>query len=278
MALSDDLPEQVIRPWRRFSPAELAELWAYRELLFVLAWRDVSVRYKHTTLGVLWALLQPAAQTALFTLLFHRIAGIESSHGEDFVPFVLSGLLLWNVFLNGIMQASESLSRNAHLLTKVYFPRLILPLASLLLPLIDAIVALLLLAVVMASQGYLPWSGLLLVPPLLGLTLLAATGPGLFLAALNARFQDVRHTLPFFQQILLYSAPVFYPRNMVPEKIRWALDLNPVIPIIDALRTALFGGEFEYQRLLFSTLESLFLILIGFYYFRTSEQTLADRV
>jgi lipopolysaccharide transport system permease protein len=272
-----DGPELVLRPWRSFSLGELAELWTYRELLGVLAWRDVSVRYKQATLGVLWALLQPALQTALFTVLFHRIAGLRSETGEPFAPFVLSGLLLWNVFSGGLTHASDSLVRNVGLLSKVYFPRLILPLASLLVPLVDLLAALGLLLAVLAYHG-LVGPGALLALPLALLAALAAAGPGLALAALNAEYRDVRHVLPFAQQLLLYGAPVFYPRSAVPEGLRGYLDLNPMVPVIDAFRAALFGGPFEPRRLALAAAEILLLLALGYGYFRRVERTLADRL
>jgi lipopolysaccharide transport system permease protein len=197
-------------------------------------------------------------------VLFHRIAGLRSETGEPFAPFVLSGLLLWNVFSGGLTHASDSLVRNVGLLSKVYFPRLILPLASLLVPLVDLLAALGLLLAVLAYHG-LVGPGALLALPLALLAALAAAGPGLALAALNAEYRDVRHVLPFAQQLLLYGAPVFYP-------------LNPMVPVIDAFRAALFGGPFEPRRLALAAAEILLLLALGYGYFRRVERTLADRL
>jgi lipopolysaccharide transport system permease protein len=268
----------VIRPGRSFSPEELREAWAHRGLLGALAWRDVSIRYKHTALGILWALLQPAAQAALFTALFHRVAGLDSGIGVPFVPFVLSGLVLWNLFSAGVNAASDSLVRDASLLSKVYFPRVILPLASLLAPLLDGCVAAALLLAALAYHGRLAGAGALLVLPLAALSLLAAAGPGLALSALTVRYRDLRHALPFLQQLLLYGAPVFYPRSAVPERIRGYLDLNPMIPILDAFRAALFGLPFEERRLALAAGEILLLLALGYGYFRRVERTLADEL
>ena len=270
--------ELVIRPGRRFSPEELREVWAYRGLLWALAWRDVSVRYKHTALGILWALLQPAVQAVLFTALFHRVAGLDSGIGVPFVPFVLSGLVLWNVFSVGVNAASDSLVRDASLLAKVYFPRVILPLSSLLAPLLDGCVAAALLLAALVHYERLTGPGALLMFPLAALSMLAAAGPGLALSALTVRFRDLRHVLPFLQQLLLYGAPVFYPRSAVPERARVYLDLNPMIPIIDAFRAALFGSPFEGRRLALATAEILLLLALGYGYFRRVERTLADEL
>ncbi|MCS6901496.1 MAG: ABC transporter permease [Myxococcales bacterium] len=276
--ISREPRELVIQPWRSFSLEELREIWAYRGLLWVLAWRDASIRYKYTVLGVLWALLQPVVQVALFTVIFHRIAGLDSGVGVPFGPFVLSGLVLWNLFSAGVNAASDSLVRDANLLARVYFPRVILPLSSLLAPLLDGCVAAALLLFVLVYHGRLTGVGALSVLPLAMLTILAATGPGLALSALTVRYRDLRHALPFLQQLLLYGAPVFYPRSAVPEQFRVYLDLNPMVPVMDALRSTLFGLPFEGQRLVLATGEILLLLMLGYSYFRRVERTLADEL
>jgi lipopolysaccharide transport system permease protein len=271
-------PERVIRPSRPFARAGLVELWEHRELLAALAWRDVAVRYRHATLGLLWALLQPALQVALFTALFHRIAGLHAGPGVPYVAYVLSGLLLWNIFQGALAQGSDSLLRGEHLLSKVYFPRLILPLAALLVPLIDALAALLLLALSLLAHG-LPLSPRwLLALPLAALAALAAAGPAIALAALNVRFRDLRHLLPFAFQLSLYAAPVFFPRSAVPPRLQPWLDLNPVVPLIDALRAALFGLPFEPSRLALATLLSASFLLLGLWIFHGAERTLEDQL
>ncbi|RYE92910.1 MAG: ABC transporter permease [Myxococcales bacterium] len=273
-----DGPLLVLRPFRVFSWRELGELWEYRELLGILAWRDVSVRYKQAGFGVAWALLQPALQTVIFTVLFHRIARLESDHGVPFAPFVLAGLAIWNVFSNGLSQASESLVRNGHLITKVYFPRLIIPLASLLVPLVDFAIALGLLVSVLVYYRQPVGPGLLLALPLALLATLAASGFGLLLAAINVEYRDVRHALPFFLQLLLYAAPVFYPSSAVPTRLRPLLDLNPMVPLIDAFRAALFGGPMPVGRLGLAVVEIAVVLVLGVWYFRRFERTFADRL
>ncbi len=271
-------PHLVLRPFQVFSWRDLTELWEYRELLGILAWRDVSVRYKQAVLGVTWALLQPLLQTVLFTVLFHRIARLEPDQHVPFAPFVLAGLMLWNVFSTGLSQASDSLVRNAHLVTKVYFPRLIIPLASLLVPAIDFVFAFALLVALLLHerQPVTPW--LLVAVPLAGLAMMAATGVGLLLAVLNVTFRDVRHALPFFLQLLLYTAPVFYPGSAVPAALRPWLDLNPMVPVIDTLRAALFGGALPLARLGLAVGEMLVLLGLGIWYFRRFERTFADQL
>lgn len=268
----------VIRPFRVFSPGELLELWDYRELLLILAWRDVSLRYRQAALGAGWALLQPAVQTAVFTVLFHRIAGLSPDGGGPFGPFALSGLALWNVFSSGLNQTCDSLVRNGNLLSRVYFPRLILPLASLLVPAVDLCFALLLLLGLMAYHGQPVGPRALLVFPLALLSMLAAAGPGLALAALNVTYRDVRHALPFLLQLLLYAAPVFYPASAVPPGLRPLLDLNPMVPLIDAFRAALFGGPLPLARVALAAALSLASMLLGYWYFRRFERTFADRM
>lgn len=268
----------MLRPFRVFSWRELSELWDHRELLGILAWRDVSVRYKQAAFGVAWALLQPALQTVIFTVLFHRIARLESDQGVPFAPFVLAGLTLWNVFSGGLAQASESLVRNGHLITKVYFPRLIVPLSSLLVPLVDFAIALGLLAAVLVYHRLPLGPGFLLAVPLGLLATLAASGFGLLLAAINVEYRDVRHALPFFLQLLLYAAPVFYPSSAVPARLRPLLDLNPMVPLIDAFRAALFGGPLPLGRLGLALAEVAVALVLGVWYFRRFERTFADRL
>jgi lipopolysaccharide transport system permease protein len=267
----------VIRAWAPLRLSDLGELWEFRDLLAILAWRDVSVRYRQTALGVLWALLQPALQTLLFTVLFRQMAW-RPAEGRPFALFVLPGVVIWGLFSGGISHASDSLVANANLVSKVYFPRLILPLASLFVSLIDFAFAASLLAVCLVYYRVAPTWQLLLVVPLALQTLLAAAGAGLFLAVLNVRFRDVRYALPFLTQVLMYATPVFYATRQLPSGVRPFFELNPLAPLIDGFRAAVFGDPMPYRRLGGSLALSLGLVALGFLYFKRFERDLADQI
>lgn len=271
-------PLLTIRPRSPWSAADLREIWEYRELLGILAWRDLSVRYKQAVFGVAWAVLQPALQAALFTFVFSGIAGIRTDTSTPYVPFVLAGIAPWALFANGVTQASDSLVKNSALVTKVYFPRVLIPLAAIGVTLVDFVVALLLVLLAMAYYGIAFHLSALLVIPLAAIATLAATGLGLWLSAINAEFRDVRYALPFLIQMLWYVAPVFYPSTSVPAQYRPWLDLNPMTAVIDGFRVALFGGEMPFARLAVSLGASLLLAFTGYLFFRRFERTFVDRM
>jgi lipopolysaccharide transport system permease protein len=271
-------PLVVIRAWAPWRLSDLWELWEFRDLLGILAWRDVSVRYKQTVLGVLWALLQPALQTLLFTILFHQVAGMRAAGDRPFVPFVLSGVVIWGLFSSGLSHASDSLVSNANLVTKVYFPRLIIPMASLFVSLIDFAFAASLLVVVMIYYRIVPTWQILLVIPLALQTLLTAAGAGMFLSVLNVKYRDIRYALPFFIQVTMYATPVFYSTDQLPARLRPLFELNPLAALIDGFRAALFGDPMPWQRLGFSLLLSVVLLAAGYLYFKFFERTLSDQI
>ena len=275
---SADLPEEplvVIEPNRAWSALDLRDLWAFRELLYFLIWRDVKVRYKQTELGVAWAILQPLVTMFIFTLFFGRLAGVPS----DNIPypiFAFAGLLAWTFFSNAISTSGNSLVGSAHLITKVYFPRMIIPGAAVAAGLVDFAIAFVILVLMMIYYGIgITWN-ILMFPVLLLLTTLLALGMGMWMSALNVKYRDVRFALPFMIQLWMYMSPVIYPASFLPEKFRWLLSLNPMTGIIEGFRSSLFGRPFNWIALSTSAAITLILLLYSSYSFRRMEKSFAD--
>lgn len=278
------VPITVIEPSRGWVAVRLDELWAHRELLYFFVWRDVKVRYKQTALGAAWAVLQPLLTMLIFTIFFGRMAGI-GSEGVPYPIFSYAGLLPWTFFSQGLGQASNSLVGSASLLKKVYFPRLIVPVAAVLGGLVDFAVAFVVLIGMMFWYGVQPGIGVLLLPLLLLLAAASALGAGLFLSALNVEFRDVRYVMPFFIQILLFVTPVIYPASKVTAKLEemglpgWLYGLNPMAGVIQGFRWALLGSGMNPGPLLAAgTAVTVLLLVGGLFYFRRMERTFADVV
>lgn len=266
------------RPVGWLATRALSEVWRYRELLYFLAWRDVKVRYKQTALGVAWAILQPLFMMLTFSIFFGRLAGIPSD-GVPYPLFALAGLLPWQFFSYALTESSNSVVANQRLVTKVYFPRLVIPLASVLSGLVDFAVSLVLLLLVMLLFGYLPAVTAPLALPFVLLGMLTALGVGLWLAALNVRYRDVRYTLPFLTQIWMLATPLAYPSSLVPEQWRPLLGLNPMAGVVEGFRWALLGSSSAPGPLVgVSALVACALLVSGVWYFRHAERTFADRV
>jgi lipopolysaccharide transport system permease protein len=277
MALSSEPTEIVLRPENPLSLAQLREVWASRGLLFMLVERDVRVRYKQAVLGVAWALLQPAVQTVLFTVLFNRFAGIGSDSSIPYPWFCAANLVVWSVFSSGLSHASESLIGNGHLVSKVYFPRVILPMAGVGSAVVDFLISYAVLIAVLWWAGFVP-HGMLLLGPLVALVAVAwALALGLWTSALNLQFRDVRHALPFFFQLLLFVTPVFYPVSMF-ERWRWLLVFNPMTPVVNGFRACVFGQPLPWLELMRAVALALAVGLVGFFRFRGLERTFADRL
>lgn len=273
-----ELPTTVIRPRSRWAALGTRELWAYRELVYFLTWRDVKVRYKQTILGVAWAILQPLLTMVVFSLFFGRLAGIPS----DDVPYPLfsfAALVPWWFFANAITQSSNSLVSGANLLRKIYFPRLVMPTASVLAGVIDLLVATTVLFLMMAWYGILPnWTALWL-PLLFLLELATALGAGFWLSALNVQFRDVRYAVPFLVQLWMFATPIAYPSSIVPESWRGLYALNPMVGVIEGSRWALLGTETAPgPMVLVSAFAALALLISGALYFRRTERMFADIV
>jgi lipopolysaccharide transport system permease protein len=266
---------RVIKSSRPFS-LRLGELWQYRELLYFLVWRDVKVRYKQTVLGAAWAVIQPVTAMIIFSIIFGRYANIPSN-GLPYPVFVYAGLLAWLYFQQSLTQSSASIVGNAQLVTKVYFPRLVIPLASVASPVVDFGIALTVLLALMAWYGIVPGIELLAAPAFLALALLVAFGIGLWLSALNVRYRDVPYALPFVAQVWLFATPVIYPTSLLPADWRWLLSLNPMTGVIEGFRWSLLGtGKPSVVVVLVSLGSGLALLASGFAYFRTSERQFAD--
>ena len=255
---------------------DLKELWNYRELLYFLTKRDIKVRYKQTILGGLWAIIQPVFTMVVFTLFFGRMAKMPSD-GIPYPIFVYAGLLPWTYFANALSASGESLVGSANLITKVYFPRLIVPTAASLAGLLDFFIAMLVLGGMMVYYQLVPSFQILLFPFLLGLTFLCAVGAGLWLSALNVQYRDIRYVIPFLIQIWMFVSPVIYPMSLVPEKYHWLLALNPMAGVIGAFRSSLLGHHpIDWTLLGTSSIIIAIILLSGVYYFRKMEKTFAD--
>lgn len=271
------LPLRRIRSNTRRTPLDLRELWRYRDLWITLALRDVKLRYRQTALGVAWVVLLPLLASGIFTLVFGRIAGLPSD-GSPYFLFVFAGYLGWNAFQNTLQRCSTSLIGNTALVTKVYFPRIILPTASVLASLLDFAIGAVLLLLALLVRGELPSPVMLALVPLFMLILqLLALGLGFFTAALSVRFRDVTYVLPFLIQLLLYASPVAYGITAVPEAVRPFYLLNPVAPLLDGLRTAILGrGDIHWLAIGSSALVSLVVLTAGALFFLYQDRQYAD--
>lgn len=266
----------VIRPRRGFVPLDLAELWAYRDLLAILAARDVKLRYRQTALGVIWVVLQPLAAALIFAVVFGRFAGLPSD-GSPYLLFAFAGLLPWNFVAGTVQRAGASLIGDARLISKVYFPRLLIPLSSMGAVLIDFLVTLVVMAVLMALHG-VPFGVRLLALPLLVLLAVAtATGVSLWISALNVRYRDFMYAVPFLLQVWLYASPVVYASTVVPERYRALYGLNPAVGLIEAFRWSLLGrSAIDGQMLAVTAASALVLLGSGAMVFRRVERSFAD--
>lgn len=266
----------IIEPKKGWIAFDLRELWNYRELLYFLTKRDIKVRYKQTILGGLWAIIQPVFMMVVFTLFFGRMAKMPSD-GIPYPIFVYAGLLPWTYFANALSASGESLVGSANLITKVYFPRLIVPTAASLAGLLDFFIAMLVLGGMMVYYQFVPTFQILLFPFLIGLTFFGAVGVGLWLSALNVQYRDIRYVIPFLVQIWMFVSPVIYPASLVPEKYHWFLALNPMGGVISAFRLSLLGHlPIDWTLLGISTIIIVIIFLSGMYYFRKMEKTFAD--
>ena len=256
----------------------LRELWEYRELLYFLTWRDIKVRYKQTVLGAAWAVIQPLFMMLVFSLFFGKLAGVPSD-GIPYPVFTFCGLLPWQLFSYSLTQASNSLVGSQNLITKVYFPRLVVPISAVLGSVVDFAIAFVLLLGMMFYYGIVPGWQMLALPGLVLLAVLGALGVGLWLSALNVQYRDVRYTIGFLVQFWMFATPVAYPSSIVPEKWRVLYGLNPMVGIVDGFRWALLGKpESPGVALLISVIVVLMLLAGGLYYFRRMEQQFADIV
>ncbi len=265
----------VLQPRSGWEGVDLTELWRGRELFSLLVWRDISIRYKQTLLGGLWAILQPLIAMLIFTIFFGRVAGIRDS-SIPYPLFAYSGLLLWTFFANSVTASSNSLVGNQVLVSKVYFPRLFIPLASMGAILLDLCTGFLLVVPMLLVYKWPLSASMLLLPAFVLGTFLAAGGLGLFLSALNVRFRDVKYVVPYFVQIGLFVSPVIYPLRYVPQRYRFFLDLNPMTGMISGFRSCLLGQPIEWSLAGISFALCTALFVVGLFLFRRMERRFAD--
>jgi lipopolysaccharide transport system permease protein len=284
LADSDSIAPQARPPVLRIAPSrgwvslKLGELWEYRELLYFLTWRDVKVRYKQTLLGAAWAIIQPFCTMVVFSLFFGRLAGMPSD-GIPYPIFAFAGLVPWTFFANGLSQSSNSLVGSSNLITKVYFPRLVIPISAVVSGLIDFVIAFAVLLGMMLYYGIMPTINILYLPLFLLLAFVTALGVGLWLSALNVEYRDVRYVLPFIVQFWMFATPIAYPSTLLRQPWRTLYGLNPMVGVIEGFRWALLGTDTAPGRMiLVSSLAALLILISGAFYFRRVEKTFADVV
>jgi lipopolysaccharide transport system permease protein len=265
----------VLEPPGRFSALHLGELWHYRELLYILAWRDVKVRYKQALLGAAWAVLQPLVLMGIFTLLFSRIADVPTGD-VPYPVFAFAGLVPWTLFASATTSSGASLVGNQNLVSKVYFPRLVIPAGAVAAWVPDFAISSVLLFVLMAVFGFVPPLTAVLLPLVLVAAMLAAFSVGVWLSALNVAYRDVQYVVPFLIQAWLFLTPVAYPTTSIPENLRWLTGLNPMSWVIDLSRWALLGTSIPWAVTALSVATTLVLLVSGLYYFRRVEHFFAD--
>ena len=278
MNSSVDLPRTLVTPSRGWVSLKLRELWAYRELLYFFIWRDVKVRYKQTALGVSWAILQPFFTMVIFSLFFGRLAKVPSD-GVPYPIFAYTALLPWTFFAHGVTMSANSVVSNANLVKKVYFPRMAIPVASVLSGFADLLPAFLVLIGMMFYYGIFPSAQIVWLPAFVLLAVIAALGVGIGLAAINVHFRDVRHTVPFLVQSWLFLTPIAYPSSLLPEHWKTIYALNPMVGVVEGFRWALLDTEPAPGPILWVSAAAAVVLLLGSaLYFRRLEKTFADVV
>lgn len=256
------------------------DLWRYRELFQVLAWRDISVRYKQTVIGIAWALVRPFLTMVVFTIVFGALAKLPSEGTTPYALLVLAGMLPWTFFSTALADASNSLVANSNLISKVYFPRLIVPAATVVVAFVDFLIGFSMVALVMLWYQFMPGWQILFLPLFILLAFLASLGPGLWITSLNVKYRDFRYIIPFLVQFGLYVSPVGFSSNVIPEKWRLLYSLNPIVGVIDGFRWCLLGGQsaIHWQGLAISLAVVVFFLWFGIRQFRKMENSFADLV
>lgn len=275
---ASDLPVIHIRASRGWVSLELRELWEYRELLYFLTWRDIKVRYKQTALGAAWAIIQPFFTMVVFSLFFGKLAKVPSD-GIPYPIFAYAALVPWTFFAGGLSQSSNSLVSSGHLIKKVYFPRLAIPIATVFSEMIDFALAFIVLLGMMLYFHVIPTTNVLWLPLFLLLALVTSLGVGLWLSAMNVQFRDVRYVVPFITQFWMFATPIAYPSSLLPAHWRAVYALNPMVGVVEGFRWALLGTNTAPGTMIFvSSLVALMILVSGTYYFRRMEKTFADIV
>ena len=271
-------PHELIIEAGRSEQQYWRDLWHFRELFYILAWRDIVVRYKQTVIGIAWAVIRPFVTVVVFTLVFNRIAKLEAPAGVPYALFVSAAMMPWQFFASALSEASGSLLNNSSLISKIYFPRLIVPAGSVITSLVDFLITLVMLALLMLWYGFLPDWRVMTLPLFMLLAFLAAFGAGLLLCALNVKYRDFRYVVPFIVQFGVYLSPVGFSSGRVPEYLRWLYDLNPMVGVIEGFRWACLRGAapLEARSVACSVLVTALMCLLGVWYFRRTERTFAD--
>lgn len=254
------------------------DLWRYRELFYILSWRDVKVRYKQTVLGAAWSIIRPLLTTIIFTVVFSKIAKLDNPGNAPYALMVFAGMLPWQFFSNALSEASGSLVGNANLITKVYFPRMIIPASSVITSLVDFAISFLILLLMMVWYRYLPSWHLVFLPVFILLAFLCAFGVGLYLTAVNVKYRDFRYIIPFIIQFGLYITPVGFSSAVIGQNWKWLYSLNPMVGIIDGFRWCILGDPMHWSSFLFSLGVVVFFFILGVTYFRNVEKSFADNM
>jgi lipopolysaccharide transport system permease protein len=276
----NEKPKRIIIEPGRTEKNYWNDLWRFRELLFILSWRDIKVRYRQTKIGIAWAILRPMLTMGILLMVFNRFVGLSTSDGQPYAILVFAGQLPWMFFATALSDASNSLIVNERLITKVYFPRMIIPLSSIATSLLDFLISTVLLFLIMLYYGVEPTWRILFLPVFFFLVFLAALGAGLFVAALNVQFRDFRYIIPFIVQFGLYLSPVGYSISRVPEKWQYLFSLNPIVGIIDGFRWSIIGEGVIFLKLPFWISMGVILMLLGLglFQFRKMEKSFADLI
>jgi len=277
MSFNSDLI--IIEPGRR-ARHYFGDLWRYRELFYTLAWRDLAVRYKQTVIGATWALIRPFLTMIIFTIVFGRLAKLPSDGGSPYALMVFAGMLPWTFFSTGLSEASNSLIGNANLITKVYFPRIIVPIASIMVAFADFFISFIILVGMMLWYGFLPDWRIVLLPLFIVLGFIASIGPALWITALNVKYRDFRYVIPFIVQLGIYVSPVGFSSSVVPEQWRLLYSLNPIVGVIDGFRWCILGGQsgIYLPGLAASSAVAAFFLWFGISRFRKAEASFADLI
>ena len=254
------------------------DLWRYRELFYILSWRDIKVRYKQTVIGAAWSIIRPLLTTIIFTIVFSRIAKLQSPGTENYALMVFAGMLPWQFFSNALSESSNSLIGNANLITKVYFPRMIIPASSVITSLVDLAISFIIMIGMFIWYQHAPSWNIIFLPLFVFLTFICAFGVGLYLTAVNVKYRDFRYIIPFIVQFGLYITPVGFSSSVVSEKWRMLYALNPMVGIIDGFRWCLLGHPIHWPSFFISIIVTVLFLLLGIFYFRKVERTFADNI
>jgi len=278
MADKNNIPELIIEP-NQTEKDYWKDLWIYRELFYILSWRDIKVRYKQTVIGAAWSVIRPLLTMVIFTVIFGRVAKLPTEGNSPYAILVYAAMLPWQFFANSLSEASNSLIGNTNLITKIYFPRMIIPASSVLVSLVDFAISFALMILLMVWYRFLPSVHIFLLPLFILMAFLASFGIGLYITALNVKYRDFRYIIPFIVQFGLYVSPVGFSSSVVPEKWRLLYSVNPMVGVIDGFRWCILGEQKIYwQGFLMSLFVTLLFCLKGVRYFRKTEKTFADNI